>query len=75
MSILVTGATGSIGKQIVKQLGEHGVKVKAMTSSNRKSMFNENVEMVQGNLDSIAPLLKRLIPFFYYYDQMILKKK
>ena len=31
MSILVTGATGSIGKQIVKQLGEHGVKVKAMT--------------------------------------------
>lgn len=67
MSILVTGATGSVGKQIVKQLSENGKVVKAMTSSNRENIFEKDIELVKGNLDSpesVEPHLKNIDSLF-----------
>jgi uncharacterized protein YbjT (DUF2867 family) len=57
MRILVTGATGFVGRSVVAQLVSRGVEVLALT---RTSASLPGAEMVRGDLrrpDSVAPLL------------------
>ncbi|WP_411151174.1 NAD(P)H-binding protein [Streptomyces sp. A30] len=51
--ILVTGATGTIGSEVVRQLAARGEKVRAMTRDPAKAQVPEGVEVVRGDfLDS-----------------------
>jgi uncharacterized protein YbjT (DUF2867 family) len=49
--ILVTGATGNVGSELVAQLAADGVPVRAMTRSPEKARFPEGVEVVAGDFD------------------------
>jgi len=56
MTILVTGATGNIGKQVVQHLVSQGADVKALVRDPSKAEFPAGVEVVQGdflNVDSL----------------------
>ncbi|GIG66590.1 NAD(P)H-binding protein [Phytomonospora endophytica] len=50
MTILVTGATGTVGGQIVRQLHEAGHAVRALTRDPAKATLPEGVEVVAGDL-------------------------
>src|SRR5689334_2804244 len=50
MNILVAGASGTIGGQIVKQLNEAGHQVRALTRNPAKANFPAGVEVVAGDL-------------------------
>ncbi|MFE3447498.1 NAD(P)H-binding protein [Nonomuraea sp. NPDC059194] len=50
MTILVTGATGTVGRHIVAQLAEAGHPVRALTRNPGKASFPEGVEVVAGDL-------------------------
>ncbi|MEV0649480.1 NAD(P)H-binding protein [Phytomonospora sp. NPDC050363] len=50
MTILVTGATGTVGGQIVRQLVEAGHAVRALTRDPAKAEFPAGVEVVGGDL-------------------------
>jgi uncharacterized protein YbjT (DUF2867 family) len=47
--ILVTGATGNVGRQVVEQLCAAGVPVRALTR-NVTATFPDGVEVVHGDL-------------------------
>ncbi|MFJ4539179.1 NAD(P)H-binding protein [Streptomyces tibetensis] len=49
--ILVTGATGNVGSELVAQLAADGVPVRAMTRSPERARFPEGVEVVAGDFD------------------------
>ncbi|MGK4006469.1 NAD(P)H-binding protein [Sorangium sp. So ce1036] len=53
MKILVTGATGTVGSEIVKQLVEGGHHVRALSRDPARASFPAGVEAVAGDL--IAP--------------------
>jgi uncharacterized protein YbjT (DUF2867 family) len=48
--ILVTGATGSVGRNVVTQLIAEGADVRAMTRSPERAAFGDGVEVVRGDL-------------------------
>jgi len=50
MTILVTGATGTIGRQIVEQLVKRGAAVRALVRDPAKTNFLAGVTLVQGDL-------------------------
>ena len=50
MSILVTGSTGRIGTEIIKQLAHSGVAVRALTRAPEKANFPAGVSAVKGDL-------------------------
>jgi uncharacterized protein YbjT (DUF2867 family) len=50
--ILVTGATGTVGREVVAQLLRAGQKVRAMTRDPSKVKFDGGVEVVKGDFDS-----------------------
>ncbi|MGI5149097.1 SDR family oxidoreductase [Plantactinospora sp. CA-294935] len=50
MTILVTGATGSVGRLVVAQLVETGVRVRALTRDPGSASFPDGVEVVRGDL-------------------------
>lgn len=50
MTILVTGATGTVGGQIVRQLAEAGHAVRALTRDPSKADLPDGVEVVAGDL-------------------------
>jgi uncharacterized protein YbjT (DUF2867 family) len=50
MTILVTGATGRIGRHVVEQLVGRGADVRALTRDLAKAALPAGVEVVQGNL-------------------------
>ncbi|GAK00186.1 SDR family oxidoreductase [Geomicrobium sp. JCM 19055] len=50
MTILVTGATGTIGSHMVKVLTEKGFSVKALTRRPDVAQFPAGVEVVKGDL-------------------------
>ncbi|ONI83793.1 NmrA family protein [Saccharothrix sp. ALI-22-I] len=50
MTILVTGATGTIGGAVVRQLAAAGVPVKALTRHPAKAVLPAGVEVVGGDL-------------------------
>jgi uncharacterized protein YbjT (DUF2867 family) len=60
MRVLVTGATGNVGRLVVQQLVAAGVQVRAMTRDPGKARFPRLVETVGGDLTEpagLAPVL------------------
>lgn len=58
--ILVTGATGPVGRETVKQLVAAGARVRALTRDPSKANFDRKVEVVAGDLgkpDTLADAL------------------
>src|SRR3712207_5365199 len=56
MTILVTGATGTIGRQVVKQLTKRGADVRALVRDPAKASFPAGVSVVQGDLLDVDSL-------------------
>ncbi|GHB47922.1 nucleotide-diphosphate-sugar epimerase [Streptomyces viridiviolaceus] len=59
--ILVTGATGTVGRQVVAELLARGHDVRALTRDAARAVFPDGVEVVEGDLtepDSLAPALE-----------------
>ncbi|AMW14048.1 hydroxylase [Streptomyces qaidamensis] len=59
--ILVTGATGTVGRQIVAELLDRGHEVRALTRDAAKASFPAGVEVVEGDLtepDGLAAALE-----------------
>lgn len=56
MTILVTGATGRVGRHVVEQLLRHGADIRVLTRDPAKAEFAGNVEVVKGDLLDIDAL-------------------
>jgi uncharacterized protein YbjT (DUF2867 family) len=56
MTILVTGATGTVGRQVVEQLVKRGTDVRALVRDPAKADFPEGVSIVQGDLLDVDSL-------------------
>jgi uncharacterized protein YbjT (DUF2867 family) len=56
MTILVTGATGAVGQQVVNQLVKRGAAVRALVRDPAKAKFPEGVEVVKGDLLDVDAL-------------------
>jgi len=56
MTILVTGATGQVGRQVVAQLVQRGANVRALVRDVAKADFPASVEVVQGDLLDVDAL-------------------
>lgn len=56
MTILVTGATGTIGRQVVEQLVQRGAQVRAFVRDPAKANFPAGVDVVQGDLLDVDSL-------------------
>lgn len=56
MTILVTGATGRVGSQVVKQLVQRGAQVRVLVRDPAKADFPADVEIVQGDLLNLDAL-------------------
>jgi uncharacterized protein YbjT (DUF2867 family) len=56
MTILVTGATGRVGRHVVAQLSQRGARVRVLTRDPAKVRFADGVEAVQGDLLDIDAL-------------------
>jgi uncharacterized protein YbjT (DUF2867 family) len=50
MTILVTGASGQVGRQVIQQLVQRGAKVRALVRDAAKADFPAGVGVVQGDL-------------------------
>jgi uncharacterized protein YbjT (DUF2867 family) len=60
MSILITGSTGVIGSEVIAQLQEQGVEVRALTRSPEKARFPEGVTAVKGDLSDVESMRNAL---------------
>ncbi|KUO02962.1 hydroxylase [Streptomyces caeruleatus] len=58
--ILVTGATGTVGRQVVAELLARGHAVRALTRDAARADFPAGVEVVQGDLTDPATLIPAL---------------
>ncbi|WP_432969960.1 SDR family oxidoreductase [Dactylosporangium sp. CA-233914] len=59
--ILVIGSTGNVGRQVVTQLAEGGLPVRALARRPERAGLPDGVEVVQGDLsdlDSLGPALR-----------------
>ena len=56
MTILVTGATGRVGRKVVQQLVKRGADVRVLVRDPAKAKFPAGVEVVQGDLLDIDAL-------------------
>jgi uncharacterized protein YbjT (DUF2867 family) len=56
MTILVTGATGNVGRNVVEQLVNRGADVRALVRDPSKAGFAASVDVVQGNLLDVDSL-------------------
>ncbi len=67
MTILVTGANGSVGRQVVDQLVKRGASVRALVRDSTKATFPEGVAVVQGDLldvDSVRSAMEGVSTLF-----------
>jgi uncharacterized protein YbjT (DUF2867 family) len=67
MTILVTGATGTVGRQVVEQLVKRGADVRALVRDPAKAKFPPGVAVVQGDLldvDSVRSALANVSTLF-----------
>lgn len=60
MTILITGASGNIGRQVVQQLVDRGAAVRALVRDPSKATFPAGVEVVQGDLLDVQALRRAL---------------
>ncbi|CAB3790377.1 NmrA family NAD(P)-binding protein [Paraburkholderia fynbosensis] len=56
MTILVTGATGVVGSQVIAHLQNEGAHVRALTRSPEKAKFEGSVVPIKGELSDIAAM-------------------
>ncbi|MDE5439934.1 NmrA family NAD(P)-binding protein [Bradyrhizobium sp. CSA207] len=56
MTILVTGATGTVGRQVIEQLVRRGADVRALVRDPAKAKFPAGVNVVQGDLLDVDSL-------------------
>ena len=56
MTILVTGATGNVGRNVVEQLVKRGADVRALVRDPSKATFPAGVSVVQGDLLDVDSL-------------------
>jgi (4-alkanoyl-5-oxo-2,5-dihydrofuran-3-yl)methyl phosphate reductase len=56
--ILVTGATGTVGREVVAQLLVQGEKVRALTRNPSRAQLDERVELVAGDLNQAETVAK-----------------
>jgi uncharacterized protein YbjT (DUF2867 family) len=56
MTILVTGATGTVGSNVVEQLVKRGADVRALVRDPSKASFPADVEIAQGDLLDVDSL-------------------
>lgn len=56
MTILVTGATGRVGAQVVQQLVQRGAAVRVLVRDSSKASFPAGVEVAQGDLLDVDAL-------------------
>ena len=54
--ILVTGATGNVGRELLRQLAEAGQPVRALTRGDAQAGFPSGVQAVPGDLNDPASL-------------------
>jgi len=57
MTILVTGATGHVGRHVLRALPDEGHEVRAMTRDSQRGRFPADVEVVRGDLTEPAARL------------------
>ncbi|GLQ79567.1 NmrA family transcriptional regulator [Mesorhizobium huakuii] len=60
MTILVTGATGNIGRQVVEHLVKRGADVRAFVRDPSKASFPEGVSVAQGDFLDVDSLRKAM---------------
>lgn len=60
MTILVTGATGNIGRNVIQQLVQRGAKVRALVRDPAKASFPAGVDVAQGDLLDVDSLRRAL---------------
>ncbi len=58
MTILVTGATGNVGRQVVEQLVKRGASVRVLVRDSAKAEFPAGVSVVQSDLLDVDSLRK-----------------
>ncbi|MGF7032395.1 uncharacterized protein YbjT (DUF2867 family) [Paenibacillus mucilaginosus] len=61
MTILVTGATGTVGRHVVEQLIQKGQKVRALTRNPLQANLPNEVEVVAGDLSDPSTLVSALV--------------
>ena len=67
MTILVTGATGTVGRQVIEQLVKRGANVRALVRDPAKANLPAGVTVVQGDLldvDSMRSALSGVSTLF-----------
>lgn len=67
MTILVTGATGRVGRHVVDQLVQRNATVRVLTRDPAKASFPASVDVVQGellNIDAMRSALARVRTLF-----------
>lgn len=61
MTILVTGATGRVGRQVVHQLANRGADVRVLVRDPSKADFPASVNVVQGDMLDIESLRRAFV--------------
>ena len=61
MTILVTGATGRVGRQVVNQLVNRGADVRALVRDPSKADFPASVNVVQGDMLDLESLRRAFV--------------
>lgn len=56
MTILVTGATGRVGRHVVNQLAKRGAAARVLTRDPSKTSFPAGVDVIQGDLLDVGAL-------------------